>query len=98
MKIIVQVESELEELIPGFISNRHKDISKMDEYLDKEDYESIKLIGHTMKGNGAGYGFDELSEFGKRIELAAEECRSEDVKRLIKELVDYLNQVSIEYV
>ncbi len=97
-KITVQVESELEELIPGFIRNRHHDISKIDEHLGKMDFDSIRQIGHTMKGNGAGYGFDEISEIGKEIESAADGHRSDDVKKLKDRLFIYLNQVIIEYI
>ena len=97
-KLTVQVESELEELIPGFIRNRFNDVAKIEEHLQEDDFESIKQIGHTMKGNGAGYGFEEISEIGKQIESAAGEQKSEEVRDLISRLSSYLNQVSIEYI
>ncbi len=94
----VQVESELEELIPGFIKNRHKDIEKIERMLLDEDFEAIKLVGHTMKGNGTGYGFKEISELGESIEKAAREKQIKEIRRLIGELNLYLENVVIEYI
>ncbi len=95
---IVQVESELEELIPGFIKNRYHDIEKIESFLRQEDFEGIKLIGHTMKGNGAGYGFNEISEFGKSIEAAAKEKQIPVIQKLLSDLAAYLDHVTIEYI
>ncbi|MBU2512572.1 Hpt domain-containing protein [bacterium] len=95
---IVQVESELEDLIPGFIKNRYHDIEKIEGFLQQEDFEAITLIGHTMKGNGAGYGFIEISEFGKSIETAAKEKELPVIRKLLSDLAVYLDHVTVEYI
>ncbi len=94
----VQVESELEELIPGFLKNRLSDIQKITDSLQKSDFDAIKLIGHTMKGNGAGYGFNRISELGKSIESAAKEKHIAAIQELLNELSVYIDRVQIEYV
>lgn len=94
----VQVESELEELIPGFMKNRHNDVDKIRGMLADEDFEAIKLLGHTMKGNGAGYGFERISELGKLIEATACEKKVGEIEKLVCDLSDFLQNVEIEYV
>ena len=34
-----------------------------------------KLLGHSMKGSGEGYGFDTISEIGRFLEEAAKKKR-----------------------
>lgn len=94
----VQVESELEELIPGFLNNRRNDVDKLRQMLAAQDFEAIKLVGHTMKGNGAGYGFDQISEIGQMIEATARDKKTDELEQLMLELSDFLNNVVIEYV
>ena len=40
-KIIVQVDSDLEDLIPGYLENRNKDIESITEALRQNDFETI---------------------------------------------------------
>ena len=94
----VQIESELEELIPGFMKNRHLDIAKIKTMLQANDFEAIKLVGHTMKGNGAGYGFNRISEIGRLIEETAKTEKGPGIEQLILDLSDFLKYVEVEYI
>ncbi len=49
-KIIVQVDPDLEELIPGFLENRKLDIEKLRSALNEKDFVNLGLIGHSIKG------------------------------------------------
>ncbi|TDJ68612.1 MAG: Hpt domain-containing protein, partial [Proteobacteria bacterium] len=57
-KIIVNIDPDLEDLIPGFLNNRAHDVRAINDLLDAEDFGAIRLLGHSMKGAGGGYGFD----------------------------------------
>ncbi len=94
-KFIVKIDHDLEELIPGFFENRHSDIEELLEALQQNKYDEIKILGHTMKGAGGGYGFDEISEIGKEIEEAALEKNEETIRNLIKRLQVYLEKVQV---
>jgi hypothetical protein len=96
-KRIVFIDRDLEDLIPGYIENRHKDIKSLLVSLGREDYESIRIIGHSMKGSGGGYGFDEISKIGKSIEEAAKDKNYEAIKRHTYELSIYLDSMEITY-
>jgi len=96
-KIIIQVDPELEDLIPGFLENRQKDIKSMEEALKDNDFDTIRRIGHIMKGTGAGYGFDAITEIGTVLEQFAKEKNIEEIKKKIDELSLYLKRIEVRY-
>ena len=96
-KIVVHVDAELEDLIPGFLENRQEDIRSIREALEKDDYETIRTLGHSMKGSGGGYGFDGITDIGLHIENAAKEKNVEEIRRWLGELLHYLERVEVVY-
>ena len=49
-KISVRVDPELQALIPNYLENRQKDIQTMRQALERGDYETIRVQGHSMRG------------------------------------------------
>ncbi len=96
-KIVVHADADIKELIPGFLENRHRDAKAIISALEYGDYETIMLLGHSMRGSGKGYGFNEITNIGKFIEIAAKEKSSEDIKKWIGELSSYLDRVEVVY-
>jgi len=97
-KIIVYVDSDIEDLVPGFLENRGRDITSIKEALSNNDYEAIRIIGHSMKGTGGGYGFDSISDIGSSIETEAENRDSEKIREQTEKLSSYLKCVEVVYV
>ncbi len=96
-KIIVYVDSDLEDLIPVFLENRQKDIKELSDALAEGDLEKIRVIGHTLKGIGGGYGFDRITEIGASLERAAKENRKNEIEKLLKDFKDFLDRVEVRY-
>jgi len=96
-KIIVNVDEDLEDLIPGFLENRVTDIDKLNSAVSENDSEILRSIGHSLKGVGGGYGFMKITEIGAEIESCAKLKDMDKIKCLIKELADYLDRVEIVY-
>ncbi len=96
-KFTVQIDAELKDLIPGFLKSRETDIEKVRGYLVENDFESIEMLGHSLKGNGAGYGFDELSTIGQQMEQAAKEKAPERVNKTLDDLGQYLENLEVEF-
>ena len=94
-KIKVNVPSYAVQLIPNFLKNREKDIKEVENSLKRKDFETIERLGHSMKGSGSIYGFDGISELGKKIEASAKNGNSEEIKTSLSELKDYLNRIEI---
>jgi histidine phosphotransfer protein HptB len=96
-KIIVQVDPDLEDLIPGFLENRSLDVEKLRSELEKNDFDSICSIGHSIKGVGGGYGFELMSELGANIETAAKASNADAILENVNRLDDYLKCIEVEY-
>ena len=96
-EIAVIIDKDLEDLIPGFLQNRTKDLESLKEALTQESYEKIVSIGHNLKGLGGGYGFHGMSEIGAEIESAGKEKNSGLLGEAIARFDQYLSQVVITY-
>jgi len=96
-KIIIQVDSDLEDLIPGFLENRQQDITAIFDALGRNDYDFIARAGHSMKGVGGGYGFDAITDIGGSIEQAAKQKDPVKIKHCLNELSNYLQRIEIVF-
>jgi len=96
-KIIVHVDPDIEDLIPGYLANREKDVTAIHAALEKKDLDKIRILGHSMKGSGGGYGFDAITEIGMMIEKAAQEGRDQDIRLQTERLAEYLKRVEIVF-
>ena len=96
-KIVINIDIDLEDLIPGFIENRQKDILKLEQAIEEQDFETLRSIGHNLKGVGGGYGFHDMTTFGAAIEEGAKENNLETINENIKKLSHYLANVEINY-
>lgn len=94
-RIAIHVDPDLEELIPGFLDNRRKDVTKLGTLLEAGDFAEARRIGHSMKGAGGGYGFDAITEFGAAIEEAALRSDAATIRAVAAELDDYLSRIDV---
>ena len=69
--LTVSIEKDLEVLVQRFLGRKREDLDSARIALAAGDYETIRRIGHDLKGAGEGFGFPELSAFGAALEGAA---------------------------
>src|ERR671923_1345076 len=93
----VTVARDLEDLIPVFIKNRHKELDALRVALAAADFEQLRQLGHRMKGVGNSYGFTHVSTLGKHIEDGARSGDRAALQARISEYQDYLSKVQIVY-
>jgi len=96
--ITVEVDSEVQSIVPEFLENRKKDCLMICRLLEGEAYSEISSMGHRMKGSGGSYGFDDISEIGVVIEEAALATDRETISSAVRKLSDYLERVTVVYV
>lgn len=97
-KIIVKIDDEdLIDIIEPYLQNRRNDITTLRDALAKRDHETIRNLGHKMKGSGGGYGLDRISEIGRDMEEAAKSQDSDAMKAAIIALQDFLERVEITF-
>ncbi len=63
--------------------------------LSSGDLETVRILGHSMKGSGAAYGFDDLTSIGAALEIAAKAGDAEEARRQLALMEVYLNRVEL---
>lgn len=96
-RIIVHVDPDLADLIPGYLANRKMDIAAIREALDKHDLDRVRILGHSMKGSGGGYGFQTITDIGMVLEKNAKEGLDVGIRAQIERLEEYLRRIEVVY-
>lgn len=61
-----------EEMRKKYVERRGNDVKELREAIAGRKVESFLRVGHQLKGNALTFGYDELTDLGKRIEAAGE--------------------------
>jgi HPt (histidine-containing phosphotransfer) domain-containing protein len=96
-RITVAVDPDLEELVPGFLDNRRQDAAVLTRAAQTGDLKTVRLLGHRMKGDGGGYGFQEISEIGEALEQAAGRQDWKVISEKTQALTAFLADVDVVY-
>lgn len=92
------VDRTLEPLIEKYIGYRRADIIAIREDVGSGDLDDVRVRGHSMKGSGGGYGFDEITLIGAALEAAAAAADVATVTDLVDRLEGYVDTVEVRYV
>jgi CheY-like chemotaxis protein len=93
----VVVDAALSAIVPRFLDNMRSNGPALSQALQRSDFDSIRTIGHNMKGTGAGYGFPVLSSLGAALEQAAKQHDAEMIRSKTEELAEYLRRIQVDY-
>ena len=96
--LVVRVEPDIQDVVPAYLDKRRKDIPTYRRALENQDFETLSMLGHKMKGTGAGYGFPVLTEIGGAIERAALSKDSGSIAADVDRLARYVDNVKLDYV
>ena len=97
VKEIVYIDGELAEIVPDYLENRRKDVVALSAMLEREDVAAMRVLGHRMKGSGAGYGLDAISTIGGQVEQAAKEMSRTEMAAAIAALDAFLVRLEVVY-
>lgn len=96
-RITVVIDPDLKDLIPGFLANRQRDLVALRRMVGSGDFVAARIIGHSMKGAGGGYGFTPITEFGDAIEIAALAGDGVSILATTELLADYLSRIDLVF-
>lgn len=96
-KFSVIVNADLEPIIPRYLELRHEELAAMEAALASGDAETVRLLGHRLKGTGTSYGFERFTRLGSAIEATAKAGNLDQAVVLVAEVRDYLENVDISY-
>ncbi len=94
-RVTVEVEPDLIELIPAFLTRKNADLQTLKDSLQSGDLTTIGALGHRIKGEGGSFGFDAMSEIGAALEAAGKKGDGESARQLIADLGEYLDKIDV---
>lgn len=97
-KLIIQVDRELEDLMPLFMDTRMRDMAGLAKGLASNDFVALRVIGHGMKGSGGAFGFQLVTDIGDIIEASALKNDAATIEQQFAVLRDYLARVEVQYI
>ena len=95
---VARVEEDLKDLIPEFMRCRRQDVRELQSVMASGRMDRVRFIAHNLRGTGAAYGFDRISEIGLELGVAASSGDLRAAGELVQELSRYLDQVRVTYV
>ena len=87
----------LRDLTPVYLRNREKDIKTIIQSIETTGFDAIRMLDHSMRGSGGGYGFMPISKIGEALEEAARLKDLKQIKKHLNELSDFLERVTLVY-
>lgn len=96
--ITVEVDAEVQSIVPEFLENRKKDCFLINNLLEMGSFSEIRTLAHRMKGAGGSYGFDDISAIGEIMEEAALSGDKIVISNELQRLMDFLERVVVVYV
>lgn len=107
----ITLKELLQKIQPVFFDGVNEHIKKFRQFFDrlakKQDdvpaIENIYRMAHSLRGNGASYGFPAISEIGEQMEEALnavylhQEKMDEMLLRFLEDCVDSLEKIVQEY-
>jgi PAS domain S-box-containing protein len=93
--IFVRADPKFADLMPVFLRNCRQNVVAMLDALDRDDFETVEILGHGMRGAGGSYGFQAITEIGAALEQVAERADNNASRKWVGELSRYLDRVEI---
>ena len=93
--IQVEVDPIIALRVPSFLANRRRDVRTLLEAAERGRFEAIQRAAHNIKGSGASYGFEPISQVGRILEDAARARDVDAIRIALAQLDQYLDRVQV---
>ena len=80
---------------PQYLRNRRADVAALLVAHEEQDLETLRTLGHRMRGTGANYGFPEVTSIGAQIETAGKQSDFEAAESAIGRLRTFLDEAEL---
>lgn len=78
----------------NYIRRRQEDIVNCEAALKNDDFKTIEVVGHQMKGNGLSFGFEVIAHLGQQLEQAAKSKNKDELALLMGKFSEVVAQIS----
>lgn len=90
---VIQIDPEIADIVPVFFENSRSHIERAKNGLAQGDWPALMRVGHSLKGSGACFGFQRVSELGQELEKQAQEQNFSAYQQNLAYLEKFLNEV-----
>jgi CheY-like chemotaxis protein len=90
---LAEIDRDTQALVQLYLENRCAEVSVLESALEKRDLDTLRNIGHNLRGSGGSYGFPTLTEIGERIETAAKAADHTALAKEVAHLREHLTEV-----
>lgn len=97
MPVKILVDTDLADLVPGYLANRRAELPVLVRSLAARNYGALQRLGHQLAGSGGAYGFDRISELGLGVEREARAGNAEELGKMLLVLGAYLEDLELVY-
>ncbi|MCH7732198.1 MAG: hypothetical protein IIB95_05035 [Candidatus Marinimicrobia bacterium] len=97
MNLDLYDDPEFQILIRKYLKYLQKELVGIKEHIQQKNFLEIRKFSHNLKGTGGGYGFDEFTNLGGKINLAAHEEDIPLIESYISEFELELNKAFDQY-
>jgi len=94
-RVVVEVDPDLIDLIPDFLTRKREDLETMKGALEGGDLDTIAALGHKIKGEGGSFGFDTMSDIGGALEASGKKGDGDSARQLLADLSAYLEKIDV---
>jgi len=91
----VTVDAMLEPIMDRYLELRMEELVAMENAIPARDAETVRMLGHRLKGTGTSYGFERLTELGASMEIAGKEENMPKARELAGEIRAYLENIDV---
>jgi len=81
------------QLMARYLAHRNQDLSRMRSALSEKDFDTLRATGHNLHGSGGSYGLDEISEIGRKIEVAASSGDCARLESLVSQMHTFVQKL-----
>ncbi len=93
--IEIEMPEGLEKRVPVYLASRKNELQTLAESLAASDFQKIQVLAHNIKGTGASYGFEDLTNLGAAMEESAKDEDTMALQRDFAALEEYLSKVRL---
>lgn len=87
-------QPELRYVRPEFLIEKHEEVERAMRAVDAAHFETALLLAHRLKGEGANFGFKEISDLGAMLATAAQNKDFRTARAALEKLRAFLGKAT----
>jgi CheY-like chemotaxis protein/HPt (histidine-containing phosphotransfer) domain-containing protein len=91
------LKKDLAPLIPAFLENRKRELERLGNSIQSKNFDEIHDIGHMIKGVAGTFGFRELSDLCRDLQIHAKAQNLPELEAIHARAKNYLEEVRIHF-